>query len=273
MLKSDIDRTPASRRTVSFAAVALLSVTIPLAGFQAFADTFSTVAGVVSDPHGGLVSEVTVTLANPRRASRYEVRTDAAGQYEFVGVPPGDYVLEAERAGFKRFRHGISVARSDLRRDIALQIGSVRENIVVAGVGAERERVTAADSDAQDRFERDLAECRAAGASAGGGRLRPPRKIRHVAPRYPDSLRTGGTAETVTLEARIDTQGRVADVQPVGDAPADLVAAAIEAVNAWQFQPTLLNCEPVDVWMTVSIEFRPSLKPTVSIEVEPSPEP
>jgi protein TonB len=31
--------------------------------------------------------------------------------------------------------------------------------------------------------------------------------------------------------------------------------AALEAVRQWEFTPTLLNCEPVEVVMTVTMNF------------------
>jgi beta-lactamase regulating signal transducer with metallopeptidase domain len=259
MLKADANRRPVSRAVVAAIVAALLSVAVPLAGFGVVAQTFSTLAGVVSDPQGGLVAGATLRLTNAGSGSKYEVRSDAAGRYEFVGLPAGDYALVAERAGFKTFREQLTVARTDVERNIALQIGSVVETILVAGP----DRSTDPRSDSEDdplRLQRAVAECRASSASASpgtGGHIRPPRKIKHVPPQYPDSLRGGAPGGVVKLETRIGTDGDVLDVQPVaGGAPAELVALAIDSVKRWQFEPTLLNCVPVEVDMAVSVEFR-----------------
>ena len=69
-----------------------------------------------------------------------------------------------------------------------------------------------------------------------------------------------GVGGTVSLKARIGTDGRIAEVMPVTNQTIDpgLVTAAIDAVNQWEFTATLLNCVPVEVDMTVSVRFAPA---------------
>jgi protein TonB len=93
-------------------------------------------------------------------------------------------------------------------------------------------------------------------ASSSGGRIVPPKKIRDVAPMYPVALRGSRTAGTVEMEATIGTDGYVNDIRVTGDAHPELVHSAIAAVRDWRFTPTLLNCQPVEVTMTVSATFR-----------------
>ena len=47
----------------------------------------------------------------------------------------------------------------------------------------------------------------------------------------------------------------VRDVQVVKSVHPDLDNAAVEAVRQWLFDGTMLNCNPVDVTMNVSIDF------------------
>ena len=58
----------------------------------------------------------------------------------------------------------------------------------------------------------------------------------------------------VILEVRIDRDGSVADARVLRSIPL-LDAAAIEAVRQWKYQPTLLNGAPIDVLMTVTVNF------------------
>jgi len=87
-------------------------------------------------------------------------------------------------------------------------------------------------------------------ANGTGGNLRPPRKIKDVAPGYP------GADGNVQLLATIGTDGSVADVQVTKADRPELAPAAIEAVRQWDFTPTMLNCSPIEVQMNVSITFR-----------------
>ena len=88
-----------------------------------------------------------------------------------------------------------------------------------------------------------------------GGRVRPPRKIKDVKPIYPESARDAGVAGQVKLRATIAVDGTVRDVQVVKSISPEIDNAAMEAVRQWLFDGTLLNCQPVEVTMNVSLDF------------------
>ena len=92
--------------------------------------------------------------------------------------------------------------------------------------------------------------------SSAGGRIVPPKKIRDVAPIYPVALRGTGTGGTVVMEGRIGMDGYVGDIRLIGDAHPELTHSAIAAVRDWRFTQTLLNCQPVEVTMTITTTFR-----------------
>jgi hypothetical protein len=48
----------------------------------------------------------------------------------------------------------------------------------------------------------------------------------------------------------------VRDARVVGAVHPDLSRAALDAVRQWEFDWTLLNCVPVEVSMTVTVNFR-----------------
>ena len=79
-------------------------------------------------------------------------------------------------------------------------------------------------------------------------------KVRDVKPIYPVD---GGTVEegSVLIDARIATDGSVMTAVPREPVSPKLADAAVDAVNQWRFTPTLLNCVPVEVAMTVNVKF------------------
>ena len=88
-----------------------------------------------------------------------------------------------------------------------------------------------------------------------GGQIKAPRKVRHVAPSYPDLARQSRIHGLVILEALINPSGSVEDVRVLRGIPL-LNDAAVDAVGQWRFTPTLLNGIPVPVVMTVTVNFR-----------------
>lgn len=56
------------------------------------------------------------------------------------------------------------------------------------------------------------------------------------------------------LEARIGVEGKVTHARVLRSVPL-LDQAALDAVMQWEFQPTLLNGQPVPVMMTVTVQF------------------
>jgi protein TonB len=87
-----------------------------------------------------------------------------------------------------------------------------------------------------------------------GGDIRPPQKVRDVAPRYPALAQASKVQGVVILEATIGEDGSVRDVRVLRGKPL-LDGAAVDAVRQWRFTPTLLNGEPVPVVMTVTVAF------------------
>ena len=214
------------------------------------AQRFSTISGSIVDPSGAVLPGVTVVANERTRGSRQEVATDRNGRFELIGLVEGSYVLEADLPGFETFRESLALSGQDLSREITLQIGSLEETITVLN---DPNAAPAAPS------ERDAPRPANCGPSASetstariGGQIRTPRKIRHVAPIYPQ----GSPGGIVTIAAVIGTDGFVKEANVTNDAPDALARAAIDAVRQWEFDPTLLNCEPVDVRMSVTVDFQ-----------------
>jgi protein TonB len=102
-----------------------------------------------------------------------------------------------------------------------------------------------------------LGPAASAGGSAPlrvGGDIAEPKKIADVRPVYPQAALDAKVSGVVIIEATIDTTGGVRDAKVLRSIPL-LEQAALDAVKQWRFTPTLLNGEPKEVIMTVTVNF------------------
>jgi protein TonB len=88
-----------------------------------------------------------------------------------------------------------------------------------------------------------------------GGTIKPPVKTTHVDAVYPADALASKVGGVVILQATIDTAGNVVAAQIIKSIPM-LDQAAIDAVEQWKFEPTLLNGVPTPLVMTVTVNFR-----------------
>jgi TonB family protein len=87
-----------------------------------------------------------------------------------------------------------------------------------------------------------------------GGRIMAPKKIKDVPPIYPALAQTAHVSGPVMIEATIGTDGKVVDAKVVKSIPL-LDQAALDAVQQWEYLPTMLNGTPVPVLVTVTVNF------------------
>ena len=87
-----------------------------------------------------------------------------------------------------------------------------------------------------------------------GGRVRAPRQIQRVEPKYPPLARQTHISGTVTIDAVLDESGNVVEMKVVSGHPL-LLQAALDAVRQWKYEPTYLNDVPVAVQMNITVTF------------------
>lgn len=97
-----------------------------------------------------------------------------------------------------------------------------------------------------------------------GGNVMAAKLAHQVLPIYPEIAKTAHISGTVVLHAIVGKDGSVRQLQFVSGPPL-LMRSAMDAVRQWQYEPTLLNGEPVEVDTTVSVVF--------TLGGEPTPEP
>ena len=245
MLTKSHDRQSISGATRAAILVLLFAIAAAVASAQS---GFVTFTGTISDDFARGIPNTTVTLTNEARQAKYEVKTNAIGRFEFVGLPAGEYGLEAKGVGFQATRDTVAVAGQNLQRNYTLTLGTLQETINIVDDGREPK-----PAGIRERVAPPKAECVASGA---GGQIKPPKKLRDFPPSYPASLRGTGTAGVVILKAKIGLDGYLTDISVEREAHPDFASAAVVAVREWMFSETLLNCQPVEVGMTITLHFK-----------------
>jgi TonB family protein len=244
MLNTRLNRQAPTQRAMALILAALVGLVLPTASVDVSAQDpgARALTGYVYDTTGSVLPAVDVTLVTEQQA-RWSVVTDERGNFEFNPVGAGTYVLEVTLRGFRTLRNDFTLAVSrDWNRNITLQVGELEEKV----------RVTA---------KRPTQAVRASSSGGGepiriGGNIKAPRKLKDVWPVYPPTMRDAGLDGSVPMEALIATDGSVASVRVLSaQVHPEFARAAEEAVRQWVFSPTLLNGAPVEVRMTVSVQF------------------
>jgi periplasmic protein TonB len=89
-----------------------------------------------------------------------------------------------------------------------------------------------------------------------GGGISAPQAISAPDPEYTEEARRAKTQGTCVLWLIVDATGRPRDIRVVRGLGFGLDAKALEAVRQWRFQPSLKDGKPVDVQISVEVDFR-----------------
>ncbi|SPE44124.1 conserved exported hypothetical protein [Candidatus Sulfotelmatobacter sp. SbA7] len=138
-----------------------LAVSICMVGCLIFFQAFSTVClaqsattslrGTVYDAAGAAVAGASVTLSNAATGFSRSTKTDGQGVYQFLELPPANYVVTVEAAGFAKVN----------RENVVLQVSSpatlnltltVKGGTVVVDVTGEAPKVNTTDATLGNNF-------------------------------------------------------------------------------------------------------------------------
>ena len=114
----------------------LFSVFFLLSISSAWAQTGTTsLHGKVLDSSRAVVEGASVTLANQAQGFSRKATTPSTGEFEFLALPPGAYVLIVEKAGFKKYEQTnlqllVNVPTS---ANVVLEVGASTTQIEVSG--------------------------------------------------------------------------------------------------------------------------------------------
>jgi TonB family protein len=83
-----------------------------------------------------------------------------------------------------------------------------------------------------------------------------PEETDRVVPRYPMIARRAGIQGPVVVRGIVRRDGTIDNVEVIKDLPYGLGEAAKDAVSQWHFRPATFRGEPIDVYYTVTVNFR-----------------
>jgi protein TonB len=88
-----------------------------------------------------------------------------------------------------------------------------------------------------------------------GGQVQQARLISSVSPAYPPLARSIGLQGDITIDALIDSTGKVTTMKPLSG-PVALHQAAMGALRQWKYEPARLDGQPVSTHLSVTMKFR-----------------
>src|SRR5579875_418779 len=112
------------------ATFALLGISIAAFGQS----DVGTITGFVRDQSGAVVPNATVTITSEATDEKHTVKTDADGHYTVTNLLPGNYTMDAEAPGFKKYEstHNTLQANSTVALDANLAVGQTSETVEVS---------------------------------------------------------------------------------------------------------------------------------------------
>ncbi len=115
--------------------IRLLALVIAVLAFgpMAVAQVSASLSGTVSDPSGAAVTSAAVVVRDMHTEVQRDTATDAAGRYQLLALPVGEYEISVKKQGFaEEIRRGIQLAvGQDATVDLRLQVGEVSQQITV----------------------------------------------------------------------------------------------------------------------------------------------
>jgi TonB family protein len=242
MLNPALKRERVTAKLFAVAAVLCAAVLIPLAGLRATAQgTGGAVNGSVLDASHAAVTGASVYMKNLSGRNTEITRTNRAGEYAFSALPEGRYQMEVKARGFEVYRVDVAVSSGmSAVQNVVLNVGKGSETMDIVGKSPNPKP----------------AESSPARVNAGG-EVQAMKLVHMVRPLYPDHLKAQGIEGSVLLKAVVGTDGKVLSLETQNiQVHEELVKAAKEAVSQWRYEPTQLNGEPVEVIVSVELNFR-----------------
>jgi TonB family protein len=246
MLNTTINRRRLSR-TASFATtLAAIAVMLPLAALRLPAqERAGRFTGSVYDPRSAAIPNATIIMTNAKAHTKDMTTADAAGKFGFNGLAAGSYEMQVLQPGFQPYIAPEVVLQPglDAKQDVTLILGVVNEHVDVYGNGDRPQPLGPTENGAPKRL-------------LVGGNVQATKLVNKVTPPYPPAARAARIEGAVVLQAEIGVDGSLNSLRVLNSqVDPDLARAAVEAVQQWRYQPTLLNGQPVEVTTNVTVNF------------------
>ena len=115
--------------------VLLCAATLLLPILASAQTTNAVITGRITDPSKALIVDARVTAINTGTNLRYEGATNVSGSYVIAALPPGNYRVEIEKAGFKTIvQTGVVLHVQDtVELNYEMALGAASESVTVTG--------------------------------------------------------------------------------------------------------------------------------------------
>jgi TonB family protein len=171
-----------------------------------------------------------------------------------VGDPLGSEDLERVSAAVAKIDEHLTVQMHGTPPDATLTVGlwspNARETVVTSRAVSELVATAGATSGAAMTTPASAMPQRI----RVGGQVQASNLIKKVVPLYPPLAKQAGISGTVRFTVVIGKDGSVLSLQLVDGHPL-LAQSAQDAVQQWQYRPTLLNGSPVEIITQVDVNF------------------
>jgi hypothetical protein len=131
--------------------ISLVLLLVFLGACCSYAQSTTSLRGVITDSSGGVIAEATVTMTSTENGAVRTSATDANGVYNFPQVAPGTYKLTAEKAGFSKMTRGniALLVNTPSTLDLVMVVGATGD---VVNVQAEVSQINTTDASLGNPF-------------------------------------------------------------------------------------------------------------------------
>src|SRR5262249_40321437 len=122
-----------------------------LSASLAWSQATTSLRGTVSDAQGAVIGGAALQLVGEQTGFKRSVLSDEAGSYQFVQVPPGAYILVAEKPGFAVVTQtGVTLlVNTPATLDVKMEVATVSETV---SVEAEATKINTTDATVGNAF-------------------------------------------------------------------------------------------------------------------------
>jgi len=122
-----------SRFAPSLVPLFLQCAILVLGGYNAYAQTSSSLTGLVTDPRGAAIAGAGVSINDIGTGAQRTTTTDTTGRYQVFALPVGDYEITATKSGFaSALRQGIHLVVGEVETaNLTLRVGTVQQAVTV----------------------------------------------------------------------------------------------------------------------------------------------
>jgi protein TonB len=245
LLDRGCNRAPLTRRVAMAVTVLACALVLPVATLTTHAQAGrGALAGIVKDPSGSRIPGAAITIHNLDGTNVESAKANMVGEYGFPSIPAGRYEIEARVPGFAILKtQAVVTAGTAARTDLNLGLGNLSEVVTVHG---SRSSTAAPQAQTPTRNPERIPI---------GGNVQAAMLIRQVKPEYPQELKDQGVTGVVKIKAILSKTGDLLNPVVMNTVDSRLAQLALDAVKQFQYRPTLLNGQPVEVVTTIDIAF------------------